>query len=44
MKKALEDGKWDDFIKPNAALISNHKNKSEGVTLEAGQFVPIELR
>jgi len=44
MKDAIEAGKWDDFIRPNAALIQNFKNKSEKVKLEAGQFVPIEVR
>jgi len=44
MKDALESGKWEDFIKPNAALITNHQTKSDPIKLEAGQFVPIEVR
>lgn len=44
MKDAIAAGKWDDFIKPNAALITHYANKSDKIKLEAGQFVPIEIR
>jgi hypothetical protein len=44
--KSIEDGKYDDFIRPNAALMkpAHVTNRSDPVALQAGQFVPIEVR